>query len=118
MNALNSILIEGNLVRDPVTKQTPRGSNVCTFSIASNRYYKVDDVSENEVSYFDVETWGKIAETCTEKLVKGSGVRVVGRLKQERWTDAETGKPMSRIKIVAEHIEFKPNFKAATDAVR
>jgi single-strand DNA-binding protein len=37
-------------------------------------------------------------------------VRVVGRLKQDRWTDAD-GKPRSRIEIVAEHVEFKPQLK-------
>jgi len=45
-----------------------------------------------------------------EYLKKGRGVRVVGRLKQDRWTDAD-GKPHSRIFIVAEHVEFRPQFK-------
>ena len=51
MNALNSILIEGNVVRDPVLKETPRGSPVCNFSIASNRYFKQDDEYEQETSF-------------------------------------------------------------------
>lgn len=110
MNALNSILIEGNVVRDPVIKETPRGSSVCNFSIASNRYYKQDDEFEQETSFFDVEGWGKLAEACGKGCLKGRGVRVVGRLKQDRWTDAE-GKNCSKIKVVAEHVEFKPQFK-------
>ena len=110
MNALNSILIEGNVVRDPVVKETPRGSSVCNFSIASNRYYKQDDEFEQETSFFDVEGWGKLAEACGKGCLKGRGVRVVGRLRQDRWTDAE-GKNFSKIKVVAEHVEFKPQFK-------
>lgn len=116
MNALNSILIEGDLIDDPVTKETPRGSTVCTFSIASSRFYKQDEDFEEEVSHFDIESWGKIAERCKENLAKDLGVRVVGRLKQERWTDDE-GKAQSKIKVVAEHIEYKPRLnKAVTHA--
>jgi single-strand DNA-binding protein len=51
---------------------------------------------------------------CGEYLKKGRGVRVVGRLKQDRWTDPD-GKPHSRVEIVAEHVEFKPQKKADPD---
>ncbi len=112
MNNLNSILIEGNLTKDPKLSETPKGTPVCTFGLASNRYYKPKDGEpQTEVSFFDVEAWAKLGEVCSEYLVKGRGVRVVGRLKQDRWSDKE-GNPVSRVKIVAEHIEFKPNFKA------
>ena len=110
MNNLNSILIEGNLTRDPVIRETPKGTQVCSFSVASNRYYKQSGESQQEVSFFDVEVWAGLAETCAAYLEKGRGVRVVGRLKQDRWMDTE-GKPQSRIKIIAEHVEFKPVLK-------
>lgn len=106
MNDLNSVLIEGNLTRDPVVAATPRGTPVCNFSVASNRYYKVEGEKQEEVSFFDVETWGKLAERCGDELHKGRGVRVVGRLKQDRWSDKE-GNPRSRTKIVADHVEFR-----------
>ncbi len=109
MNSLNSILIEGNLVKDPESKPTPSGSQVCSFAVASNRFYKQNEALEKEVSYFDVETWSRLAQSCAENLKKGRGVRVVGRLKQDRWTDTE-GKIRSKVKIVAEHVEFKPVF--------
>ncbi len=84
-----------------------------------NRQWKQDDQLQKEVSYFDVSTWTRLAEVCGEYLKKGRGVRVVGRLKQDRWTDPE-GKAHSRVEIVAEHVEFKPQKKAegdlATDA--
>ena len=67
---------------------------------------------QKEVSFFDISCWTRLAEVCSEYLKKGRGVRVVGRLKQDRWTDAD-GKPHSRIEIVAEHVEFKPQFKKA-----
>ena len=78
--------------------------------MASNRFYKQDKEIQKEVSFFDISCWTRLAEVCGEYLKKGRGVRVVGRLKQDRWTDPD-GKPHSRILIVAEHVEFKPQFK-------
>jgi len=114
MNSLNSILIEGNLTRDPVLSSTPKGTAVCTFSLASNRFYRQEEESKREVSFFDIETWAKLAEACGENLKKGRGVRVVGRLKQDRWVDSE-GKSQYRVKIVAEHVEFRPDFRTPAD---
>jgi single-strand DNA-binding protein len=110
MNNLNSILIEGNLVKDPLFRTTAKGTSLCTFTLASNRYYKQDAGLEKETSFFDVETWSKLADNCKALGRKGRGARVVGRLKQDRWNDAE-GKLHTRICIIAEHVEFKPEFK-------
>lgn len=110
MNNLNSILIEGNLVREPTITTTPKGSQVCTFPIATNRYFNQGSGYEKEVSYFNIETWGRLADICGSKGKKGRGVRVVGRLKQERW-NGKDGKLQSRVTIVADHVEFRPEFK-------
>lgn len=110
MHNLNSLIIEGNVVREPVVKATPKGTPLCQFSIASNRFFKQDDQTTQETSFFDVETWARLAEVCGENCSKGRGVRVVGRLKQDRWVGTD-GKRYSKIKVVAEHVEFKPQFK-------
>ncbi|MDR2842352.1 MAG: single-stranded DNA-binding protein [Spirochaetaceae bacterium] len=117
MNNLNSILIEGNLVKDPVFRSTTKGTPLCTFCLASNRFYKQESGLEKEVSYFDVEAWSKLAENCRSLGHKGRGVRVVGRLKQSRWNGAD-GTLRTRISIVAEHVEFKPDFKKSLDENR
>ena len=110
MNNLNSVLVEGNLVRDPEYRTTTKGTAVCKFTVASNRYYKQDDGYEKEVSYFDVESWSKIADSVNNRGKKGRGVRVVGRLKQERWIGND-GKAMSKVVIVAEHVEYRAESK-------
>jgi single-strand DNA-binding protein len=117
MNNLNSVLIEGNLVRDPESRITPKGIALCTFSIASNRFHREDKQMEKEVSFFDIETWEKVAENCLNFGKKGRGVRIVGRLKQDRWTGND-GKSHSRIAIVAEHVEFRPELKDAAASKR
>lgn len=108
MNQLNSIILEGNITRDGEFKDTPHGFRVANFPIACNRWYRGSGgQGVDEVSYFDIETFGKMAEYCEAHVSKGRGVRVVGRLKQNRWKDAN-GKNASRVTIVAEHVEFKP----------
>ena len=107
MNNLNSILLEGNLTRDPELRYTPKGTPICTLVVASTRSYKLDGERVEEVSFVETTTWGKLATVCAEHLQKGRGVRVVGRIKQERWDDAD-GTARSKVVIVAEHIEFQP----------
>lgn len=111
MNNLNSILLEGNLVRDPELRYTPQGTPVCKFCIATDRSYKQDNEYQKEVSYFNITTWTKTAETCGSQLKKGRGVRVVGRLKQDRWQDPE-GKTKSKIHVIANYVEFMPDKSA------
>ena len=108
MNNLNSVLVEGNLTRDPELSYTTTGKAVVKLGVACNRYYKKDDEVQEETSFFDVTVWGHQAEVCEQYLSKGRGVRVVGRLKQDRWQDPE-GNPRSKVQIVAEHVEFKPD---------
>ena len=117
MNSLNSILLEGNLVKDPESKALATGTQVCNFTVASDRFFRQNEGTEKEVSYFDVEAWAKLGLACSQNLKKGRGVRVVGRLKQDRWTDGE-GKMKSRVMIVAEHVEFKPVRLPSPDAPR
>jgi len=110
MNNLNSILIEGNLVKDPLLRSTPKGTHVCVMSLASNRFYKHDSNFQKEVSFFEIESWSRLADSCYNKGRKGRGVRIIGRLKQDRWNGAD-GKPHSKISIIAEQVEFRPEFK-------
>ena len=115
MNNLNSVLIEGNMVRDPLIRATPKGTQVCNFSIASNRYYRQDANLEKETGFFDIEAWGKLANSCGVHGRKGRGVRVVGRLKQDRWTGVD-GKSHNKVAIVAEHVEYRSDYKKADEA--
>ncbi len=111
MNSLNQIILEGNVTRQPEAKSLPSGAACCTLPIAVNRYYKNSDgTKEEEVSFFEIDTFGNLAEACVKWCPKGRGIRVVGRLKQNRWKDSD-GTAHSKIKIIAEHVEFKPFLK-------
>ena len=109
MNAMNQIIIEGNVVRPPVLRETSRGTKVSVMPIAVNHFYRDSSGKDvDEVGFYDIETWGeKFSALMTKYAVQGRGVRVIGRLKQDRWKD-ENGKSRSKVFIVAEHVDFKP----------
>ena len=110
MNSLNSVLMEGNLTKDPEMKIIPGGSSVCNMSIAVNSYYKKEGETVKETSFFDIQAWNGLGTNCAEYLKKGRGVRVVGKMKQDRWIDKDNGDKKFKVYIVAEHIDFKPAF--------
>ena len=104
--SLNTVNMMGNLTRDPEMRYTPAGRAVCNMSIANNRIYMKGTEKVTEVSYFDVEVWGQIAENCAKYLSKGSGIIVEGRLRQDRWE--KEGKTQSRVRISANNVHFMP----------
>ena len=112
LNDLNSVLLEGTLARDPELRYTPKGAPVCTLMVASRRTCKLDGERVEEVSFVETAAPDKLGEVCAEHLTKGRGIRVVGRLKQERFDDAD-GNAREKFLIVAEHVEFKPQRAAS-----
>jgi single-strand DNA-binding protein len=77
----HTIILAGNLGRDPEMRYTPSGQAVTNFSLATNRQYTASDGNQvKETIWFRVSTWGKTAEVCNQYLRKGSKVLVEGRL--------------------------------------
>lgn len=96
---LNSVMLTGRIVADPDLRYLPSGTACSKFAIAVNHRVKDGDDWKDEVSFFDVVTWEKLAETCSEKLYKSCPVMVEGKLKQERWE--KDGNARSKIVIKA-----------------
>ncbi|RUM59048.1 MAG: single-stranded DNA-binding protein [Persephonella sp.] len=102
---LNKVLLIGRLTRDPEVRFFPSGTQITTFSIAYNRRYKVKDSEEwkEEPHYFDVETYGMLAERLGRDLSKGYQVLVEGRLAQQRWEN-QAGEKRSKVIIIADRV--------------
>lgn len=84
--SLNKVLLIGNLTRDPEMRYTPSGAAVCTFGIATNRYYTASDGEKKEETEFvKIVSWNKLAELCSQLLKKGRKVYVEGRLQTRSW---------------------------------
>jgi len=64
----NLVYIEGSLVRDPHFRYTPKGTAVCTFSVVDIYRYRGSSGVTEEISNFDIETWGALAEKCNNLL--------------------------------------------------
>ena len=98
---LNKVLIIGHLGRDPEMRYTPSGRPVTTFSVATNRNWSsADGEKHNETEWFNVVTWGNLAEFCKQHLQKGQQVYIEGRLQTRRWEDSEGTKHIT-VEIVA-----------------
>jgi len=107
MPSFNQVILLGNLTRDPELRYTPQGVAVSDFSIAVHRKFnKKDGEAVEEVAFVDVTAWARLAEICAEFLKKGRPLLVGGRLAQDRWEDEATGQKRSRLRVVAETIQF------------
>jgi single-strand DNA-binding protein len=107
MPNLNKVIIMGSLTRDPEIKFTPKGTALGQLGIAVNRSYKTDSGEKREeVTFIDVELWGKTAELAGEYLKKGQPVFIEGRLKLDTWDDKTTGQKRSKMKVICENMQF------------
>lgn len=107
MSSFNKVMIMGNITRDIELRYTPKGTAVTDLGIACNRVRMGDDGSKiEEVTYVDVTLWGRQAELANQYLGKGRGVFIEGRLHMDTWTDQQTGKQRSRLKVVGENMQF------------
>lgn len=88
---LNRVMIIGHLGRDPEMRYTPSGRPVTSFSVATNRtWVSSDGERHEETEWFNVVSWGNLAEICKQHLRKGQQVYVEGRLQTRKWEDAES----------------------------
>lgn len=100
-------MIMGNITRDIELRYTPKGTAVTDLGLACNRVRMGDDGQKiEEVTFIDVTMWGKQAELVNQYLAKGSPLFVEGRLQTDSWTDKETGKQRSKLKVVGETMQF------------
>ncbi|MBN2239329.1 MAG: single-stranded DNA-binding protein [Dehalococcoidales bacterium] len=106
MVSVNRIIIIGNLGSEPEMRFTPNGRPVTSFSAATNRRYTTSEGERREeTEWFNIVTWGKLAEQCNQYLSKGRLVYVEGRLRTHTW-EGQDGVRRSRNEIVADRVSF------------
>lgn len=106
MPSLNKVTVLGNLTRDPQVRYTPSGQAVADIGMALNRQWldKESNQRKEECVFLDITLWGRQAEVAGEFLQKGALVLIEGRLQLDQWDDKETGKKMSKLKVVGENL--------------
>jgi single-strand DNA-binding protein len=123
MASFNKVIIAGNLTRDPELRYTPKGTAVARISLAVNRSYSTETgEKKEEVTFVDVDVWGRQAEVISQYMKKGRPLLVEGRLKQDSWEDKTTKQKQSKLKVVLESFSFidsnRPEGGAAPEAPR
>jgi single-strand DNA-binding protein len=106
MPELNSVVIVGNLTKDPVFRQTTKGTPVVNFTIASNRRFRDSKRQwKEDVCFVGVVAWNKLAESCRGRLKKSSAVLVEGELQSRNLKTAD-GRTRTIVEIKARRIQF------------
>ncbi|NUM71945.1 MAG: single-stranded DNA-binding protein [Ignavibacteriaceae bacterium] len=106
MPEINYVIIAGNLVKDPVFRQTNSGTPVVNFTIASNRKFRdSSNLWQEDVCFVGVVAWNKLAESCKDRVRKGTAVLVDGELQSRTWK-GEDGATRSIVEIKARRIQF------------
>lgn len=105
MPALNRVQLIGNLGTDPEIRHTPNGTLVCTFRVAVSRRWKSAQGENREATeWFNIETWGRLAEVCHQYLSKGRLVFLEGRLQTDRWE--KNGETRYFTKVIATQMQI------------
>lgn len=106
MSSFNKVILLGNLTRDLEVRVTPSGVTVGKFGLAVNRKFTTRDGEQREeVTFLDVDVFGKQAETLAKYVRKGSPLFLEGRLKLDQWETSD-GQKRSKLGIVLESFQF------------
>src|SRR6476619_5059310 len=107
MANFNKVILAGNLTRDPELRYTPKGTAIAKIGLAINRTWKNEaGETKEEVTFVDIDAFGRQAETIGQYLKKGRPILVEGRLKLDQWDDKQTQQKRSRLGVVLESFTF------------
>ena len=103
-NSVNKVILIGNLTKDPELRQTPSGTSVCSYTVATNHSWKdANGTKQEKPEYHNIVAWGKLAEICGNYLAKGRKIYLEGRLQTRDW-EGEDGVKRYRTEIIAENM--------------
>src|SRR5215470_16159325 len=107
MASYNKVILVGNLTRDPELRYTPKGMAIAKIGLAVNRNW-TNEAGEKreEVTFVDVDIFGRTAENVAQYMKKGRPILIEGRLKLDQWDDKQTGQKRSRLAVVGEVVQF------------
>ena len=107
MASFNKVILVGNLTRDPELRYTPKGMAIAKVGLAVNRNWTSESgEKKEEVTFVDVDIFGRTAENVAQYMKKGRPILIEGRLRLDQWDDKQTGQKRSRLGVVAEIVQF------------
>src|SRR6478672_7375620 len=109
----NKVILAGNLTRDPELRYTPKGMAIAKLGLAINRTWKNEaGETKEEVTFVDVDAFGRTAEVIGQYLKKGRPILMEGRLRLDQWDDKQTGQKRSKLGVVLEAFQFMDSGRA------
>lgn len=105
MAGLNKVLLIGFLGKDPEIRYTPSGVAVASFSIATTENWTKDGEKQSHTEWHQIVAWNRLAEICSEYLVKGSQVYIEGKIRTNEWEDQD-GNKRSKKEVIANTVQF------------
>jgi len=116
MASFNRVILVGNLTRDPELRYTPKGTAIAKIGLAVNRTWKTETgESKEEVTFVDIDAFGRQAEVIGQYLKKGRPILVEGRLKLDQWEDKNTHQKHSKLHVVMESFTFLDSNKGESE---
>ncbi|MCX6881354.1 MAG: single-stranded DNA-binding protein [Verrucomicrobia bacterium] len=108
MPNFNRVFLVGNLTRDPELRYTPKGTAIARICLGIKRTWRDPETNatKEEVTFIDIDAWGKQAETIAQYVKKGRPLLVEGRLKLDSWEDKNTKEKRSKLGVVLESFQF------------
>lgn len=107
MASFNKVILVGNLTRDPELRYTPKGTAIAKIGMAVNRAWTNEaGEKKEEVTFVDVDVFGRTAENVGQYMRKGSPILIEGRLRLDQWDDKQTGQKRTKLGVVAETVQF------------
>jgi single-strand DNA-binding protein len=107
MASFNKVILVGNLTRDPELRYTPKGTAIAKIGLAVNRNWTSESgEKKEEVTFVDVDVFGRTAENVGQYMRKGRPILIEGRLRLDQWDDKQTGQKKSKLGVVAETVQF------------
>src|SRR3982751_1179002 len=107
MASFNKVILVGNLTRDPELRYTPKGMAIAKIGLAVNRVWRNEaGETKEEVTFVDVDVFGRTAENVGQYMRKGSPIMIEGRLRLDTGDDKTTQQKRSKLGVVAETVQF------------
>lgn len=112
---LNTVSLQGRMVRDPELRRTNSGKAVTSFTLACDRDFKNQQTGEKEVDFIECVAWGGTAEMVEKYFHKGQMAVATGRLQLRDWTD-KNGQKRRTAEILVNSIYFCGSKESGTQA--
>lgn len=116
MASFNRVILAGNLTRDPELRYTPKGTAIARLGLALNRAFTTEaGEKREEVTFVDVDAFGRQAEIIGQYFKKGRPILIEGRLRLDQWEDKNTQQKQSKLKVVLESFSFLDSGRGSQD---